>query len=140
MAKIAVPPDYDLAAIAEAAGQPDRYKRSYAAGELYVEGVSQSSLDVAVANYSDLARLKRSKRQELLIAFKAEWEVLWTLDGIYLPQWIEKIEIKRHRNIALTANETSKIVAAQDLFDKLETKFADVNNATTEAQVQAVVW
>ena len=51
MAKVTVPPTYDLVKIATAAGQPDPEMRSYHDGVLEVKGVTQRKLDSALANY-----------------------------------------------------------------------------------------
>ena len=49
IATVAIAPNFDLASVAEAAGQPDPEKRWYAAGILHVEGVIQAALDAAAA-------------------------------------------------------------------------------------------
>lgn len=52
MAQIEVSPEYDLAAIATAAGNSDISQRRYIDGVLYVDGVSQGSLDSALSSYN----------------------------------------------------------------------------------------
>lgn len=138
MARKTVPATYDLPAIASAAGQVDNSKVRYENGELIVDDVTQASLDAAVAGYDDLPRLKRTKRQELLLAFKADYAAVWLIDGIEVEEQKDAILAKTAAN--RTANETSLVNQAGTLITKIKTKFTDVNNATTEAQVQAIVW
>ena len=53
MAKITVDPTYNLEKIANDAGQADPTKRSYSAGQLIVEGVTQAALEAALSAYDD---------------------------------------------------------------------------------------
>lgn len=137
-ASIKLSPEYQLKEIAEAAGQPDLHKRRYVNGELIVEGISQSALDAAVAAYDPLPMLKVAKRQELLLAFKAEYAQLWIIDGVAVAEWKDLILGKAAAQ--RTAAESAKVSQANTLFTQIQTKLADVRNATTEAQVQAITW
>lgn len=64
-ASIAVSVEYDLASIAESAGQTDASRRKYSEGVFYVQGVSQSALDGALAAYDHLAAVKARKKADL---------------------------------------------------------------------------
>ncbi|WP_439851165.1 phage tail assembly chaperone [Pseudomonas syringae] len=75
MAKITVPPDFDLVKIATAAGQPDLEKRSYHNGVLEVMGVTQAKLSAALASYNYFetevevaAQNAAAERDQLLVA------------------------------------------------------------------------
>lgn len=65
MASIPVPHDYDLVAIATAAGVPDPDKRRYIAGVLHVDGVSQAALDGALAAYDHTLLLRARLRTRI---------------------------------------------------------------------------
>lgn len=54
-ANIIVPPEFNLAFIAESAGNADLDSRLYHEGRLYVSGVTQKALDDALAAYDDEA-------------------------------------------------------------------------------------
>lgn len=96
---------------------------------------TQAQLD---AQGLSLARGK--KRTELILAFDAEYSAIWSVDGEVIEAIKDRIIIKKLNGTALTAGETSKLSQASTLISKLETKLADVRSATTEAQVQAIVW
>ncbi len=57
MASVKCSAEFDIAAIAETAGQKDQYKRKYIDGVLFVEGVTQSDLESAVGDYDHDAAL-----------------------------------------------------------------------------------
>lgn len=133
-----LPAYYDLGAIAIAAGQPNVFQCHYTDGELTVEGISQAALDAAVTGYDNLAFLKRLKRKELLLAFKAEYALLWIIDDVEVTEWKDLILGKAAAQ--RTTAEAAKVTQANTLFTKIQAKFTDVRNATTEAQVQAIVW
>lgn len=139
MAKITVPSVYDLVAIAEAAGQPDPDKRRYEYGQLHVLDVTQNALDTALSNYSDLARLKRVKRSEILLAFKADYALIWMIDDVSVEEWKDRISFKAAAN--RTAAENAKLTQAAALFDKLQTKLTYLRDPVrTEAEVSALSW
>lgn len=138
MARKTVPATYDLPAIATAAGQADNSKVRYEQGDIVVDDVTQASLDAAVASYNDLPRLKRAKRQELMLAFKAEYALVWVIDGIEMEE--QKDDILSKPAAQRTAAQTALVNQAGALITKIKQKFQDVNAATTEAQVQAITW
>ncbi|MCB1557230.1 MAG: hypothetical protein KDJ15_07965 [Alphaproteobacteria bacterium] len=67
MAKITAPVEYNLALIAEQAGQGDEDKRFYRNGELHVEGVTQAALDAALAGYDHATQAPVPEPSELEI-------------------------------------------------------------------------
>lgn len=81
---------------------------------------------------------RTAKRKELLLAFKADYAAVWRIDGIAVEEQKDSILAKTAAN--RTANETALVNQAGTLITKIKSKFADVNNATTEAQVQAITW
>lgn len=60
MAKVEIEPRFNLAAIAEEAGQPDVDKREYVNGFLFVKDVTQQRLDAAALNKIVATPLPRS--------------------------------------------------------------------------------
>lgn len=139
IAKVRIPPNYDLEAIALAAGQSDAKLRSYDAGELVVEGVPQSALDTAISNYSDLPRLKRTKRKEILFAANSEYLNLFSFDGELVEMAKDEILIAGLTG-TLPPELSAKRQQMRDLYTKRRAKFQTIKNATTEAQVQAITW
>lgn len=85
-----------------------------------------------------LADIKTEKRKALLFAFKEEYAQIWLIDGIEVEEQKDSILAKTAAN--RTANETNLVNQAGTLITKIKLKLSDVNNATTEAQVQAIVW
>lgn len=139
MARVQISPQLDVAAIAVAAGQPDPAKRRYAYGELTVDNISQSALDAAVAAYDPLIPLRRAKRKELILAFDADYEALWSIDGEVIEAWKDRILFKTAAN--RTAAENNKLTQAAALFDKLQTKLAYLKDPVrTEVEVNALTW
>lgn len=94
---------------------------------------SQADLDAQA-----IPAAKTVKRQELLLAFKADYAAVWLIDGIEVEE--QKDSILAKTAAQRTANETSLVNQAGALITKIKTRFADVNNATTETQVQAITW
>jgi hypothetical protein len=70
-AQVTVPAEYNMGAIALAAGNGDVEARLYDDGILFVEGVDQAALDLAANEYgqsSEVAERERLKTEALLVA------------------------------------------------------------------------
>lgn len=97
---------------------------------------AQPSLATLSANTLEPA--KKRRRIQLVVAFDAEYDALWQVGGVEIGAIKDRILFKAAAN--RTAAENQKIASAATLIDKIEAKLAAVGSATTEAEVQAVVW
>lgn len=73
---ITVNPAFDLASIAAAAGNSSIEARRYVEGRLYVEGVDQAGLDLALASYDSNAALVPSRISASNAAYEAATNAL----------------------------------------------------------------
>lgn len=86
-----------------------------------------------------LSGKKRPKRRELLLAFKADYALIWLIDDISVEEWKDRILGKTAAS--RTAAETAKVSQAATLFDKLQTKLTYLRDpARTETEVNALTW
>jgi hypothetical protein len=85
-----------------------------------------------------LAYAKSHKRTQLILAFDAEYEGIWSIDGEVIEAMRDRILFKAPAN--RTAADNNKLSQAAQLMDSLQEKLAEVRNATTEEQVDAIVW
>lgn len=81
---------------------------------------------------------KKEKREQLILAFDAEYDALWTIAGQEIGAIKDRILFKTAAQ--RTAAENVKVTSASNLINKIETKLTDVNNATTQAQVASITW
>lgn len=126
-------------------GQPD-----LGAGEFYVEAIPETWVwDSSIAalrppTVTEMAKkrgndLVQAKRAELILAFDADYEALWMIDGEVIDAWKDRMLFKAAAN--RTAAENNKLSQAAALFDKLQTKLIYLRDSVrTEAEINALSW
>lgn len=168
MASIECPTDYDLQAIARAAGATDPEQVTYQLGHLVVDGVSQAALEQAFATYSPVDDAKERKLLAINAAYEGEFSAIkqqypeaeresWPIqlseaaaladDALAPTPFLDALVLARgfgETKAELAAKVQGKNQAYSGLSAALTGKRhrleRQVQDATTPEQVQAITW
>jgi XkdW protein len=122
----------------EADPSRDYVVRLGADGEPYLAEWNLPTPEPAAAEIeaATLDAAKASKRSELKQAFRAQYEPAF--EGGFLE--VDYIVDRLRRGLAVPQPERDRLQAVGAGIDKLRTLFAQVNAATTVAEVEAIEW
>lgn len=114
-------------------------------GQFFAEGTSlQDMAELAKVPLSRFSfaweDVKAAKRTEMVLAADRDYRAIFTRDGQFVELEKDYILLASALGMILNAEMTGKRQAMRAVIDKLRAKLADVNAATTEAQINAITW